>query len=360
MNPAKADQVGRLGVDGHLLMHLHCKWDPGLFLNKALPGVQAGRRSKKKCRKHQRCLVRKMLEQKELPGCGVEEETLGVASDLLKSGRKQGQKASQLATEEVGKSFAMLRPAKSVPSTGTARQCSSSRDGGNAIPLPFGSAADANSLSYLTPKSKKPVAVDCEMVGTGPAGKVSELARCSVVNYDGDVIYDKYIRPQMPVVDYRTRWSGITWRHMAKATPFMKARAEILQILRDKIVVGHALHNDFRALKYFHPHEWMRDTSQSPLLREKGGLPLKSSASLKSLAQRLLNRQIQVSRKGHSSVEDAQASMELYRLVEVQWEKDMTTRLASSPANGPPVNCSDNDRYMDDQYWPDDLNLDCK
>ena len=38
------------------------------------------------------------------------------------------------------------------------------------------------------PLPSKCVAIDCEMVGTGPRGRVSELARCSVVSYHGDVL----------------------------------------------------------------------------------------------------------------------------------------------------------------------------
>lgn len=77
------------------------------------------------------------------------------------------------------------------------------------------------------PSPSKCVAIDCEMVGTGPRGRVSELARCSVVSYHGDVLYDKYIRPEMPIVDYRTRWSGITRQHMRTAIPFQAAQREV-------------------------------------------------------------------------------------------------------------------------------------
>lgn len=36
----------------------------------------------------------------------------------------------------------------------------------------------------------------------------------------------------------------------------------------------------------------------------------------------------QVGKKGHSSVEDAAASMELYKLVEVKWEKMLSVKPA--------------------------------
>lgn len=39
------------------------------------------------------------------------------------------------------------------------------------------------------------LAMDCEMVGVGASGKTSVLARCSIVDYDGNVVYDKHVRP---------------------------------------------------------------------------------------------------------------------------------------------------------------------
>lgn len=53
------------------------------------------------------------------------------------------------------------------------------------------------------------VGLDCEMVGTGTNGKVSALARCAVVNFDGETIYDKFVRPKDFVTDFRTKWSGV-------------------------------------------------------------------------------------------------------------------------------------------------------
>lgn len=55
----------------------------------------------------------------------------------------------------------------------------------------------------------KYVALDCEMVGLGTDGKVSALARCAIVDYDGKVIYDEFVRPPGLVTDFRTKYSGI-------------------------------------------------------------------------------------------------------------------------------------------------------
>ncbi|XP_043410647.1 apoptosis-enhancing nuclease [Prionailurus bengalensis] len=205
------------------------------------------------------------------------------------------------------------------------------------------------------PWPSKCVAIDCEMVGTGPRGRVSELARCSVVSYHGDVLYDKYIRPEMPIVDYRTRWSGITRQHMRTAIPFQVAQKEILKLLKGKVVVGHALHNDFQALKYVHPRSQTRDTTYVPNLLQRPGLHTRTRVSLKDLALQLLHKKIQAGRHGHSSVEDAVTAMELYRLVEVQWEQQEASSLPACREDREPDSGTDTEQYMEDRYWPEDL-----
>ncbi|TDH11266.1 hypothetical protein EPR50_G00059220 [Perca flavescens] len=171
------------------------------------------------------------------------------------------------------------------------------------------------------------LAIDCEMVGTGPKGSISQLARCSLVSYDGDVVYDKFINPSVPVTDYRTRWSGIRRSDLVNAIPYAEARKEILRLLMGKVVIGHAVHNDFKVLGYSHPGALTRDTSRIPLLNEKAGFAMQECASLKRLTKAIFNRDIQTGRKGHSSVEDARATMELYKVVKDEWER----KLASKP-----------------------------
>ncbi|KAG5839722.1 hypothetical protein ANANG_G00207960 [Anguilla anguilla] len=202
------------------------------------------------------------------------------------------------------------------------------------------------------------VAMDCEMVGTGHEGRCSELARCSLVNYHGEVLYDQYVQPLLPVTDYRTRWSGIYPHHLLHAVPFQQARKEILQILKGKVLVGHALHNDFRALGFIPPSHMIRDTCCTRLLRQLSGMPARGSISLKNLAKTLLNRNIQMGKGGHSSVEDAMASMDLYKLVEGQWEQDILNKGQNLNACPSPEPESSASHYMQDQYWPADLTED--
>nr|XP_028562266.1 apoptosis-enhancing nuclease [Podarcis muralis]XP_028562267.1 apoptosis-enhancing nuclease [Podarcis muralis] len=358
ITPAQVVQVGNLGMEDEQDLGCLCpKWGPGH--DKGSRDAETSGQKKKKSRRYQRFMARRAVEQRGLQGKPL--PTTSGSSEMggaLRSLRCEVSPCGQLFQEDLAgapREPCLLCPVAPAASVNPGRWPTSSQSLKDQVASPGGKGA--GSLSRPTPR--KCVALDCEMVGTGPAGRTSELARCTVVNYDGDVIYDKYVRPELPIVDYRTRWSGITWRHMEKATPFKVARSEILQIVRDKIVVGHAIHNDFRALKYFHPHAWTRDTSRSPLLRKKMGLPMKASVSLKSLASELLHKNIQVSRNGHSSVEDAQTSMELYRLVEVQWEQTLASSLPPSLPNSPPDSSWESVCYMDDQFWPKDFDAGC-
>jgi len=56
-----------------------------------------------------------------------------------------------------------------------------------------------------TYKSPPCIAIDCEMVGSGPIGSCSQLARVSIVDEKGNILLDSYVA--MPkgvkVTDYR-------------------------------------------------------------------------------------------------------------------------------------------------------------
>ncbi|KAG9489134.1 hypothetical protein GDO78_005239 [Eleutherodactylus coqui] len=125
-----------------------------------------------------------------------------------------------------------------------------------------------------------------------------------------------------------------------------------MKLLKGKLVIGHAVHNDLAVLEYFHPSEQIRDTSRIPLLNHMAGFPPRPSVSLKRLAFHILRKEIQVGKRGHSSVEDAQTCMELFRLVEDEVEQ---VDLSDLDEDSEP-----DDQYMDDQYWPSDLKEDCK
>ncbi|NWW32301.1 I20L2 protein, partial [Panurus biarmicus] len=235
----------------------------------------------------------------------------GPGTDAPAKTKGKGQGAARGSANAVG-----APPASQKDSTGTGAPAQTKGKG-------RGAARGTAKTGGAPPAPPKLVAMDCEMVGTGPGGRTSALARCSIVTYEGDIVYDQYVRPEAPIVDYRTRWSGIRRHHMDKAVPFRRAQQQVLQILAGKVVVGHAIHNDFKALRYYHPKALTRDTSLIPLLNRRGGFPENVTISLKRLTKALLNQDIQVGKSGHSSVEDARATMELYKVVEEEWEQHL-------------------------------------
>ena len=159
------------------------------------------------------------------------------------------------------------------------------------------------------------VAVDCEMVGV--RRNISALACCSIVGYNGEVIFHSYIKPREPITSYRTKWSGITPHHMTLAIPTHTALACVQKILKYRMIVGHDLFADLKLLGLSkHPKSLIRDTLKCPQLHMLVGLP---QPSLKVLASKLLQREIQAG--SHSSLEDAKAVMDIYKTVEVEWEE---------------------------------------
>ncbi|KAH8556597.1 RNA exonuclease 4 [Umbelopsis sp. PMI_123] len=170
-------------------------------------------------------------------------------------------------------------------------------------------------------KLGKYVAIDCEMVGVGPEGEESALARVSLVNYNGAVLMDDFVKPQERVTDFRTSVSGITPKHLVNAISFKEAQKKVADIIKDRILVGHAVYNDLKALMLDHPRILIRDTSRYKPFRKhsKGRTP-----GLKLLVKEVLSISIQSG--SHSSVEDARFTMLLYKKVKSEWDRSLGSK----------------------------------
>ena len=177
------------------------------------------------------------------------------------------------------------------------------------------------------------VALDCEFVGVGSGGYKSALARVSIVDYENVVLIDTYVKVNEPVTDYRTFVSGVTEEHLTSdlAMDSDKCIALVQKILKNKILVGHALKNDLTALGIEHPWYDTRDTAKyEPFMKKaKKNAPstLPRPRKLKDLALTKLNREIQVEGKPHCSIEDAIASLDLYKKASAKWESAMAYKI---------------------------------
>ncbi len=148
--------------------------------------------------------------------------------------------------------------------------------------------------------------------------EISVAGRCSVVDYKGNILFDSFIMPHLQIINLRTRWSGIKKRDLENAPRFHNAKGDIRRVLDGCIVVGHAIKNDFNSLEMSFPSDKIRDTSLYLPLRKMAHLNMASPPSLKNLAKVLLSRTIQ--KRAHCSVEDARATMDVYKKVEIPWE----------------------------------------
>ncbi|KAL7541953.1 hypothetical protein ACHAXR_011672 [Thalassiosira sp. AJA248-18] len=195
-----------------------------------------------------------------------------------------------------------------------------------------------------TPDEKSQyLALDAEMVGIGPSGLYSRLARVSLVNWDGEVVYDTLVKVEETVTDYRTFVSGITAEDLESpaAVSFDEAQSTVAALIQDKILVGHGLKNDFKVLNLSHPWYNIRDTAKyEPFMKTidvSEATPLYPAGTLrqkklKVLAKDKLGMMIQEEGKPHSPVEDAVAALELYKKHRGKWEKVVAYKMERTRA----------------------------
>lgn len=162
----------------------------------------------------------------------------------------------------------------------------------------------------------KYLSMDCEFVGVGADGKESVLARVSIVNYYGYVIFDSFVKPTEKVTDWRTWISGVSPSNMHDAIDFKEAQEKVSKILEGRILVGHSIHHDLESLFLSHPKMKIRDTSKYKAFKD---LSMGKTPSLKKLTEHYVG--IEIQNGAHSSVVDARATMLLFRMNRREFEK---------------------------------------
>ncbi|CAM8931477.1 unnamed protein product [Rhodiola kirilowii] len=179
----------------------------------------------------------------------------------------------------------------------------------------------------LIPETRKAIAMDCEMVGGGTDGSIDICARVCLIDEEENLVFHAYIRPVIPVTNYRHEVTGLTEEHLQVAIQLEEVQAKIKEILyngeavgrlrlnsnKARLLVGHDLEHDLKSLRFSYPDHLLRDTAKyHPLMKTN----LVSHSLNTSLKHILGKHTIQAGI--HDPYEDAISAMRLYKRMRAQ------------------------------------------
>lgn len=164
-------------------------------------------------------------------------------------------------------------------------------------------------------------ALGCKMVGGGSDGSLNLCARVCLIDEDKRVVLQAYVKPLIPVTNYRYETTGVRPEYLRDSNA-MQLR-DVQKIIQDflcngepickigsskgtgkaRILVGH----DLECLGMQYPSNLIRDTAKYPPLMKTSKL----SNSLKYLAKAYLGYDIQTGIQ--DPFEDSVATMRLYK-----------------------------------------------
>ncbi|KAI5180474.1 RNA exonuclease [Nematocida sp. AWRm80] len=216
----------------------------------------------------------------------------------------------------------LSKSSKKVTSTILNSVRTGSKDGSNGIYM----NVEINGhiyTQYMSNTQHKLVGIDCEMVQTK---KGKELGRVGIIDINHKIIYDRIIKPERPVIDYLTPFSGLTeesfinrcvcslcipsisglsieeasWPCKKTVISHREMIEELSLIIgKNTILVGHSIEHDMHALQIYHT----RFIDVSLFFMSQGHYKLK----LKDIARDFLNMSIQT--EEHSPCIDASTAL---------------------------------------------------
>ncbi|XP_047957163.1 RNA exonuclease 4-like [Salvia hispanica] len=187
----------------------------------------------------------------------------------------------------------------------------------------------------------KVVSMACKMVGGGSDGSLDLCARVCLIDEHQNLIFHTYVKPNLPVTNYRYETTGIRPEYLRDATPVRQVGRKIQDYLcngepiwqirsrsgKARILVGHGLEHDLKCLEVEYPELLIRDTARYPPLMKTSKL----SNSLKYLARAYLGYEIQ--NGVQDPYEDCVATMRLYKRMRSQDHRVESYPLASDQQN---------------------------
>ncbi|GMI86814.1 hypothetical protein like AT3G27970 [Hibiscus trionum] len=214
----------------------------------------------------------------------------------------------------------------------------------HGIPAHMANLGLRDSLTIDNGYSRGPqvVAIACKMVGGGSDRSLDLCARVCIIDEYENIIFHSYVKPPIPVTNYRYETTGIRPEHLRDAMPLRQVQRRIQDFLcngepmwkirsarggKARILVGHGLDHDLDKMQVEYPAIMMRDTAKYPPLMKTSKL----SNSLKYLTHAYLGFDIQNGIQ--DPYQDCVATMRLYLRMRRQVHRREECPLASDPQN---------------------------
>lgn len=165
--------------------------------------------------------------------------------------------------------------------------------------------------TFLRPTKASPyflLALDCEMM---ICRKGRQIGRISIVDHTGEVIYDRYVRPDSEVIDYVEKYSGLNYDNTSRGVSLSQMRKDMLELIgTNTFLLGHGLEHDLEAMSFY--TENVIDTAYLFLSSEG------HKTKLAQLSKKYFGKVIQET--SHSSREDALCCLKLlsYRISQIR------------------------------------------
>ncbi|GFS45103.1 exonuclease family protein [Actinidia rufa] len=187
----------------------------------------------------------------------------------------------------------------------------------------------------------KVVALACKMVGGGSDGSLDLCARVCLIDEYENIIFQTYVKPHLPVTNFRYESTGVRPEFLRDAMPVRQVSRKIQDFLcngeaiwkirsrggRARILVGHGLDHDLKCLDMEYPPILIRDTAKYPPLMKTSKL----SNSLKYITKAYLGYDIQTGIQ--DPYDDCVATIRLYMRMRSQFHKWEDYPLANDPQN---------------------------
>ncbi|CAK9308893.1 unnamed protein product [Citrullus colocynthis] len=176
------------------------------------------------------------------------------------------------------------------------------------------------------------MALACKYVGGGSDGSLDICAKVCLIDESENVIFYSYVKPIIPVTNYRYETVGIRPEHIRDAMPLKQVQKKIQDILynggeKARILVGHCVEDDLKRLQIGYPSAMIRDTANYPPLMKTSKL----CNSLKYLAQVYLGFELQNGIQ--DPYEECIVAMRLYKRMRSQVHRIEKHPMASDPQN---------------------------